>query len=79
MTCSRPTSVQTLVKLSSEQPSIRAWQVNYHWNDDDSSFNSSNAPLNDVWALCKNTLKVTSLDTYTDSNTRERRAYEADG
>ena len=32
-----------------------------------------------VWALSENTLKVTSLDTTTDSNTRERLPYEADG
>lgn len=32
-----------------------------------------------VWELCKNTVKVTSLDTTTDSNTREKLPYEADG
>ena len=35
--------------------------------------------VNRVWWLCSNTLKVTSLDTTTDSNTRERLPYEADG
>ena len=35
--------------------------------------------LNQVWDLCKNTVKVTSLDTTTDSNTREKLPYEADG
>ena len=35
--------------------------------------------LNKVWELCKNTVKVTSLDTTTDSNTREKLPYEADG
>ena len=43
------------------------------------AFNSSNAMLNKVWELCKNTVKVTSLDTTTDSNTREKLPYEADG
>jgi hypothetical protein len=28
--------------------------------------------LNRVWQLCKDTIEVTSLDTFTDSNTRER-------
>ena len=42
-------------------------------------FASSSAVLTDVHALCKHTLKSTSLDTYTDSNTRERLPYELDG
>jgi hypothetical protein len=59
--------------------SLTAWQVHYPWTSGDSSFDSDNATLNAVWNLCNNTLKVTSLDTTTDSNTRERRPYEADG
>jgi hypothetical protein len=31
------------------------------------------------YALCNYTMKATSLDTYTDSNTRERLPYELDG
>eukprot|EP00928_Gymnodinium_smaydae_P080703 TRINITY_DN64352_c0_g1_i1.p1 TRINITY_DN64352_c0_g1~~TRINITY_DN64352_c0_g1_i1.p1 ORF type:complete len:928 (+),score=60.54 TRINITY_DN64352_c0_g1_i1:39-2822(+) len=58
---------------------LTAWVVRYPWSDSDSSFNSSDTMLNDVWELCRNTLKVTSLDTTTDSNTRERLPYEADG
>ena len=64
------------------QVDLSAWVVNYPWkegSDESGSFNSSNAMLNNVWDLCKNTLKVTSLDTTTDSNTRERLPYEADG
>lgn len=51
---------------------IEGWQVHYPFVDSDSAFTSSNPMLNKVWDLCKNTLKVTSLDTFTDSNTRER-------
>jgi hypothetical protein len=58
---------------------LKAWQVHYPWTDTDSSFESSNDMLNQVWWLSRNTMKVTSLDTTTDSNTRERRPYEADG
>ncbi|CAK0810812.1 unnamed protein product [Prorocentrum cordatum] len=58
---------------------LTAWVVNYPWVDSDSAFNSSDDMLNKVWKLCRNTLKVTSLDTTTDSNTRERLPYEADG
>jgi len=32
-----------------------------------------------VWELSRYTLDAASMDTYTDSNTRERRPYEADG
>jgi len=53
--------------------------VKYPYFEGDSFFISSNDMLNKVWSLCENTLRVTSLDTTTDSNTRERLPYEADG
>eukprot|EP00658_Telonema_sp_P-2_P008403 TRINITY_DN13167_c0_g1_i4.p1 TRINITY_DN13167_c0_g1~~TRINITY_DN13167_c0_g1_i4.p1 ORF type:complete len:516 (+),score=86.28 TRINITY_DN13167_c0_g1_i4:134-1681(+) len=65
-------SLVTLVSLS-------AWVVKYPYFEQDSAFDTSNPMLNKVWALCENTLRVTSLDTATDSNTRERLPYEADG
>ena len=34
--------------------------------------------LDAVWDLCRYTVNAGSLDTYTDSNTRERKPYEAD-
>ena len=40
---------------------------------------SSSDILNQVYSLCENTIRITSLDTTTDSNTRERLPYEADG
>lgn len=58
---------------------IGAWVVQAPYVDEDSSFNSSNETLNRVWELCRYTLQAAVLDTYTDSNTRERRPYEADG
>jgi hypothetical protein len=61
---------------------LSAWVVRYPWSEsptDLGSFNSSNAMVNQVWDLCLNTVKVTSLDTTTDSNTREKLPYEADG
>ena len=42
-------------------------------------FASSSDVLNDVFDLCVATLRRTSLDTFTDSNTRERLPYEGDG
>jgi hypothetical protein len=58
---------------------LAAWRVNYPWRDGDSHFSSSDSTLNAVWQLAADTLRFTSLDTATDSNTRERLPYEADG
>ena len=58
---------------------LTAWTVRYPWVDADSSFDSPDPMLNAVYELSRNTIKVTSLDTTTDSNTRERLPYEADG
>ena len=58
---------------------LAAWRVHYPWRDEDSHFASSNATLDAVWRLAADTLRYTSLDTATDSNTRERLPYEADG
>jgi len=56
-----------------------AWRVAYPWHDGDSAFVSSNATLDAVYELCRYTVFSAALDTYTDSNTRERTPYEADG
>lgn len=53
--------------------------VHYPWVESDSSFVSSSATLNAVYDLCRYTVHAAALDTYTDSNTRERTPYEADG
>lgn len=58
---------------------LSAWKVHYPYVQTDSSFTSSNPTLNAVFELSRYTLEAASLDTYTDSNTRERRPYEADG
>ena len=59
--------------------SVSAWKVQYPYDPSDSHFSSSSPMLNAVFELCRYTLEAASLDTYTDSNTRERRPYEADG
>jgi len=58
---------------------LSAWKVNYKYDEADTSFTSSDELLNKIWELSRYTLEAASLDTYTDSNTRERRPYEADG
>ena len=43
------------------------------------SMASSDDRLNQVWALCRNSVRATAMDLYTDCFNRERIAYEADG
>jgi alpha-L-rhamnosidase len=57
---------------------IRAVVLRYPFDDHASYFASSDTVLNDVWELCKYTIKGTSLDVYVDTHTRERRNYEGD-
>ena len=59
--------------------SIEAWRVQAPWEPTDTFFESSNQMLNRVWELASYTLQAAVTDTYADSNTRERRPYEADG
>lgn len=50
----------------------------YHFNDDASSFESSDTILNQVWDLCKYTIKATSFAGIYIDGDRERIPYEAD-
>ena len=58
--------------------SVSTWKVQYPFESTESHFSSSDKMLDRIWELSKNTIAVTSLDTATDSNTRERTPYEAD-
>ena len=58
--------------------SVRQIAVHYPFNDDTSHFASSSPVLNDVWELCKHSIKATSFcGVYVDGD-RERIPYEAD-
>ena len=46
---------------------LSQWSVHYPWEVDEASFSSDNEMLNKVWKLCADTIKYTSLDTFTDS------------
>lgn len=57
---------------------IRQLAVWYRFDDNASSFSSSDVALNDIWELCKYSIKATSfLGIYVDGQ-RERLPYEAD-
>lgn len=58
--------------------SVGRYAVNYPFDDDASSFKSSDTLLNQVWELSKHTIKATSFTgVYVDGD-RERIPYEAD-
>lgn len=50
----------------------------YRFNDDASFFASSDSVLNQVWDLCKHTIKATTFTGYYVDGDRERIPYEAD-
>ncbi|OVE79074.1 hypothetical protein BVY01_03540 [bacterium I07] len=61
-----------------DEHSVRQIAVHYPFNDNASSFKSSNHVLNDVWDLCKYSIKATTFcGLYVDGD-RERVPYEAD-
>ena len=75
----RHVSVAVAGGVALEALTLRAWRVAQAWDDALSAFASPNATLNAVWAQSRYTQAAGLLDTYTDSNTRERRVYECDG
>jgi hypothetical protein len=63
---------------SLDPAAIRQVFVHYPFNDQASSFQSSNSVLDDVWDLCKHTIKATTFcGVYVDGD-RERIPYEGD-
>lgn len=52
--------------------------VHYTFNDSASNFFSSDTILNQIWNLCKHTIKATSFAGYYIDGDRERIPYEAD-
>ncbi len=50
----------------------------YHFNDTASAFTSSDTILNQIWEMCKHTVKATSFTGLYIDGDRERTPYEAD-
>lgn len=64
-------------KLSADQIT-RQSLFSRHWNDDAASFESSDNMLNQIWELCRYSIKATTFaGVYVDGD-RERIPYEAD-
>ncbi len=57
---------------------ITAVTLNTPFGAGDSAFSCSEPDLEKIWTLCRNTIRYTNADTYTDGLSRERIAYEAD-
>jgi alpha-L-rhamnosidase len=59
----------------------RVWAHERHYPFDEaaSAFGSSNPLLNVVWVLCRNGVRVGTLDTYLDCPTREKGGFLGDG
>lgn len=63
--------------LTTEQ--VQRLALLYRFDEDASDFQSSSENLNQIWELCKHTLKVTPfMGVYIDGGARERMPYEAD-
>ncbi|PKH44294.1 Alpha-L-rhamnosidase N-terminal domain-containing protein [Nocardioides alpinus] len=58
---------------------LKALALVYPFDREASSFTSSNENLNQVYQLSKNSIESLNVNFYTDSWTRERTNYEADG
>jgi hypothetical protein len=58
--------------------SVSRYQVTSVFDDEASSFTSSDTGLNKIWDLCKYTIKATSFSGYYVDGDRERIPYEAD-
>ncbi len=64
--------------MALEKDSVVMKAVNYPFDDQAADFFSSDMRLNDVWALCKYSIKATSFAGLYIDGDRERIAYEAD-
>jgi len=66
------------LKIPIDELIISQKAVHYLFNDDASMFTSSDTILNQVWDLCKHTIKAMSFTGYYIDGDRERIPYEAD-
>ncbi|HDL6884906.1 TPA: family 78 glycoside hydrolase catalytic domain [Yersinia enterocolitica] len=57
---------------------LTTFTLQYPFDDKASSFSSSNAQLNRIWAFSRDSIKNLNHDLYVDSPNRERAPYEAD-
>lgn len=66
------------LKIPVEDLKIRQLAYFYEFNDNASYFHSSDTILNQIWEMCKHSIKATSFAGYYVDGDRERIPYEAD-
>ena len=66
------------LKIPIENIEVFQKATHNNFNEEASSFSSSNAILDSIWKLCKHTIKATSFTGYYVDGDRERIPYEAD-
>lgn len=66
------------LRVGPEQLSVRQKSYNYSFDDLSGNFTSSDTLLNQVWDLCKHSIKATSFTGFYIDGDRERIPYEAD-
>ncbi|WP_020595772.1 alpha-L-rhamnosidase C-terminal domain-containing protein [Spirosoma panaciterrae] len=66
------------VKGAFDQSSVERTMVHYPFDETAASFTSSDTILNQIWDLCKYSIKATSFTGYYVDGDRERIPYEAD-
>ena len=70
--------VEVVPRHGAETRQLVRQAVHYRWNEEGASFQSSDEVLNQVWELCRYSIKATSFcGVYVDGD-RERIPYEAD-
>ena len=57
---------------------VQGMAIRQEFSEKESSFESSNGTLNDIYGMTKYTIQATNQDLYVDSQSRERSAYEGD-
>ncbi len=58
---------------------VRAYERHYPFPERASHFSSSNPLLDEIWTLCRNGVRVGTLDVYLDCPTREKGGFMGDG
>jgi alpha-L-rhamnosidase len=67
-----------LLHMPTDEFTLSAVVLQYPFDDQAAAFDSADATLNEVWALCHYSIKATNIDLYQDCPTRERGPYEGD-
>ncbi len=77
MKCFRYIQIQNS-PVAIQKDQVTGLTIRQEFMESESSFSSSNSVLNDIYELCKYTVKTAAQSQYVDSQSRERKTYEGD-